>query len=529
MKLLSSLTTLFSKREHILLAVILVVASFTRLWNLPASLEFLGDQGRDAIIVSDIFMKLDPVFIGPVTSVGNMYLGPLYYYFMAPFLLLSFPSPVGPAYAVAVLGIVTVFLVYWWGRSIVGEHAALFAAALMAISETAVQYTRFSWNPNPAPLVGLVMMFATWKAWKQNQWWWAVVATCFSILIQLHYVTLLSAGGAGLIWLYSLYQNRTKNRRSHLKKQVLATFLGLGIFIVSLTPLMLFDSRHNWLNAKAFQNMLFGTEESFARETDTLISKIPKTLKETHGRGMHLMFEITIGQQRTLNTVLLVAFLSMLLLGTYQQLQSEKKSRDGQGLVVLSAYLFTGILGLSLYEHSVFDHYFAYLFPATFLTLGYGLNLLCEKNMAGKIAATAFVIGFAGYNLPRLPLQAQSWGIYDVQEVSDTILNRVEPGEKYNIVLLSSSGDIDGQNYRYFLHVSEKPPVPTEERGSIEKLFIINEDLKIDKVTDSPVYEIVVFPDKEPKEVYTIPGGPEITVLEKFVTQDENTQVEESE
>jgi hypothetical protein len=32
-------------------------------------------------------------------------------------------------------------------------------------------------------------------------------------------------------------------------------------------------------------------------------------------------------------------------------------------------------------------------------------------------------------------------------------------------------------------------------------------------VTDSPIYEIVVFPNKEPKEVYTTFDGPEITVL----------------
>src|SRR6185295_6950880 len=91
---------------QLLLAVIVILAAFLRLWNLPATLEFLGDQGRDAMFVSGIFREGNFVFIGPTTSVGDMYLGPFYYYFMLPFLGLSYPSPIGPAYAVAIFNII---------------------------------------------------------------------------------------------------------------------------------------------------------------------------------------------------------------------------------------------------------------------------------------------------------------------------------------------------------------------------------------------------------------------------------------
>lgn len=75
-------------------AVVLVAAAFfLRFYNLEDSQQFLGDQGRDAIVVSRMFVEKDPVFIGPITSVGDIYLGPLYYYFMLPFLWLSYPSP----------------------------------------------------------------------------------------------------------------------------------------------------------------------------------------------------------------------------------------------------------------------------------------------------------------------------------------------------------------------------------------------------------------------------------------------------
>ena len=80
-----------------LLITILLIGSFLRLYKISAYMTFLGDEGRDVLVVRNLLVHFDPILIGPGTSVGNMYLGPLYYYFMAPFLLLSGFSPVGPA------------------------------------------------------------------------------------------------------------------------------------------------------------------------------------------------------------------------------------------------------------------------------------------------------------------------------------------------------------------------------------------------------------------------------------------------
>ena len=140
-------------------------------------------------------------------------------------------------------------------------------------------------------------------------------------------------------------------------------------------------------------------------------------------------------------------------------------------------------------------------------------------NKAGVLATLAlFGLGsyFVWYNLPKLPLHDTGWTVTDIQRTSQAIEQRLEPGEKYNLVLLSESRDINGQNYRYFLTTGSIPPVKTEQRGEVETLFIINEEKTLEKVTDSPIYEIVVFPNKEPADVFTIEGdGPEITILRK--------------
>lgn len=514
LSLLHSLKNWFisgSLSRKIVLAL-LIAAFFLRTWNIEASLLFQGDQGRDALIVSEIFKHGDLVFIGPVTSVGNMYLGPLYYYFMVPFLVLSYPNPVGPAYAIASLGILAVWLTYFFGRKMVGTRAATIATFLLTFSSVAILYSRFSWNPNPAPAVAICMVWATYLAWKKNPWWWLAVSVCFSILVQLHYLTLLSLGGAGLIWLFQLIELfRTKTKK--LFTLLLPTTLAVLVFLVSLSPLLLFDLKHNWLNAKAFSQVITGESNFSDTSKPGLASKFKTVLLETHGRSMHILFEHSWGQHRTSNTIMVVV-----VLGTLGLILHSKKYKYREQLIVLCAYVGTGIVGTSLYQHSVFHHYILYLFPASFLLVGLVADYWWQ-HFKSKMVISGLLLLLGSYylwfNLQRLPWGEMGWSLADVQTVTTSIYERVQPGERYNIVLLSESGDIDGQSYRYYLHTTDLPPVSQAERGSIDTLFIINEDRKLKKVVDSPVYEIVVFPDKTPREVYTITDGPEITVLRK--------------
>jgi 4-amino-4-deoxy-L-arabinose transferase-like glycosyltransferase len=496
-----------------LLVIVLIVGAFLRLYNLPGSMMFLGDQGRDALIVKKIFTDFDPVFIGPVTSVGNMYLGPGYYYFMLPWLWMSYPSPVGPAYAVAVLGIITIFLMYHLGKELIGKQAAIIGTSFFALSSTVVNNTRFSWNPNPTPLISLLMVYFTYKAWKKHPKYWILVSLFFSVLIQLHYLTLLSAAGAGVFWLISLFEKRQKIKQ--LKPFFVSTLIAFILFVSSLAPILLFDMKHDYLNAKAFGEMITG-QANFKQNSDVpFIEKATTVIKETHGRGMHILFEISIGKQRQLNTWLLMFTAIILIALAINHKKFKLKNDDFPGELIIMVYLITGIIGTSFYGHTIFDHYIAYLFPITFLTFGIVIAAISNRSFLAKIISMIFFFYFVLFNLNRYNLKTRDWSVFDVQKTAESILKKVNENEKYNIVLLSETGDIDGQSYRYFLETSDKPPVQIQQRGEVETLIIINEDQKIDKVTDSPIYEIVVFPDKDIKEVYNIEDGPEITILRK--------------
>lgn len=508
-----------TSKFNLILVVILLLALPLRFYKIRSSLQFLGDQGRDSLIVAKIFKEGDLVFIGPVTSVGNMYLGPFYYYFMAPFLFLSYPSPMGPVYAVAIVGCLTLFLVYYLGKELIGKYPALVATFFYGFSFVVVKYTRFSWNPNILPLFSLIMVWATYRAWKKNAIYWLLVAFCFSILIQLHYLALLTAAGAGLVWLTQLYEILKSKKKSvkqlALKRLLLFTALGGVLFLISLTPLVLFDWKHNWLNVKAFQHLLVGEQAFTATNNYPVSFTIWKSFKELHGRAMQILFEFAIGQQRLLNTIL--AATSLAILGLALRIAKSKKDTTYYGKFVVAAYLLTGIFGTSVYEHTVFVHYIAFLFPITFLTYGIVFEFIYKKTK--KIFSTlvflSFAVFFLWYNFKKMPFKAIDWDLDDIHKTAQTIVDRVADNELYAIILLSESGDLYGMNYQYYLYALGKPTVRMEEFGNIDKLFVINENQPGVDVMSLNMWEIVSFHDKKLGEVYDIENGPQISIIER--------------
>lgn len=499
--------------ETIFLSLLLIVAAFLRLYNLSNSLMFLGDQGRDALLVADIFRKKDLVFIGPVTSVGNMYLGPFYYYFMLPFLLLSYPNPIGPVVGVALLSLLTIYLLFQISKKLFGKRVAWYSVIFYSFSVATVTYARFSWNPNIAPFFSLLMFFFSYLAWQKNSKFWIPVALCFGLLIQLHYVALLSLGGAGIVLLLQLKELWQKNHRKifqHGKTLFRHLLLAVVTFLLTLLPLFLFDIKHDFLNSRAFLT-IFTNSDSFNLEKkaqpgwNALEKFFFLDLKDTSSQ---VLFEPSFGVN-TLNHPFLFVSLALILIYFWQLFRQKKQLTPAEQC--FAAYLFTGILGISLYQNNVYLHYIAYLFP--FIYLFYGMLF---AKLPKKLSLPFFLIFLSFFlfqSFPKYPLKSQDWTITDMQKVAESIQERVKVDDQYNLVLLSDTKDLYAMNYRYFLSTMAKPALAIEASNQANLLFIINEEKIETDVANLPIYEIVIFPNHVISEQYQIAKGPEISVL----------------
>ncbi|MDO8452748.1 MAG: glycosyltransferase family 39 protein, partial [bacterium] len=245
-----------------LLIFILVVAAVSRLWNVGGFLDFKGDEGRDLRVVSRFIKDFDLMFIGPRTSIGDMYLGPLYYYLISPALLLANFSPVGPAVFVCLIGVATVYLVWLIGKEWFGKAAGLVAASLYAISPVVIENSRDSWNPNVMPFFSLITMYSAWRALTTRRYSWLLVsAVSFAFALQSHYLGLLLLPTIGIMWLFTFWK-QPKNRI----KLSLFTLYAFTLFALLMSPIFIFDLKHNNQNINSF--IIF-----FTHRQDTVSAK----------------------------------------------------------------------------------------------------------------------------------------------------------------------------------------------------------------------------------------------------------------
>lgn len=493
-----------------------ILGASYRFISLRETMQFLADQGRDVITAYGI-LHGDIALVGPSTSVGSMFLGPFYYYFMAPWLALFGNDPIGPTVAVAVIGVLTLPLLYWVGKQLVGTVPAVLAVLAFAVAPVAIEYTRFSWNPNPAPFVMLLLLFAVWKAWKSSARWWLVVAIAWAILIQLHYVALLSLVPAGIFWLADVWRTWRQGTQEAQRGLITWTFAGVCAVLASWVPLVIFDFRFDHLITKGFVDFFDGDNAGPKISFSQTLSRV---FKEQHGRALHAFFEIWGGQDwsnwyRKINTFLLVGY-AVALVAAFGRWW---RSRFQSGLTLLVITMVTSIMGLAWYEGSVFHHYITYLLPVSYLLTGVVLTEVAKRLSWVGVVVSTFLLGYILW-LGVLPttlryLKPLGWTVDDFHSTAEIIYETVPQSASYGLTHLSDIRDYRGLSYRYFLLATDHPPVSLENSADADYLVIVAENPREpNEVLGSPVYEVVVYP-KGNYEIMDIPDGPRLYFIER--------------
>ncbi|MBI4058861.1 glycosyltransferase [Candidatus Microgenomates bacterium] len=454
---------IISKREFFILIAILAVAIFLRFWKLPEYMMFLGDEGRDAIVVRRLLVDFDPILIGPGTSIGNMYLGPLYYYLMAPAMFLSGLSPVGPAVLIAFLGVVTVWLVWRITREWFGNMAAQVAALLYAVSPIVITYSRSSWNPNIIPFFALISIYAIWRVWKNQEFKWLIVlGISYAFVLQSHYLGLLLLPTLGIFWLLTLYQLRTHNHE--LKNLLRYTLISLVIFAVLMSPLVIFDARHGWHN--------FSAMKEFFTNRQTTVS-----LKPWNAMGdiWPIWQDKFVGRFVAGMDVILTKFMAALLTAGLIWLLVWSRSHL-RSTILLAVWLVVGLVGMALYKQNIYDHYFGFMFAAPFILLGaITQNLVSKRKL--NILATSLIIVLLIVNLREAPIKnPPQRQLQRTAEIARKIAQESH-GQPFNLAVLAERNYEDA--YQYFLEWWQEPvreidPLRYQETVA-DQLFVVCE------------------------------------------------------
>ena len=433
-----------NKVEFVVLLLIVAVGAFVRLFKIDQYMTFLGDEGRDVIIVRRLLTEGHPPLIGPGTSIGSMYLGPLYYYMMAPALLLANFSPVGPAVQIALLGIATIVLVWFAGREWFGKVAATVAALLYSISPTVIIYSRSSWNPNIMPFFALLLIYSVYRFWRKQEFKWIIVTgVAFAFTLQSHYLGLLLAPTIGVFWLLTLWKTVKDKNKKVIKSLLTKSLISAGLFLLLMSPLAIFDVRHGYINFNAIM--------TFFVKRETTVSIIPwKAIPNMWPIYGDVVTRLPGGRDVTAGMILSYA-LVIFIVWTLIRLKKLNPEYKFNFLLVLTWLLF-GLVGLGLYKQHIYDHYYGFFFPAPFLLTGMAIAEISKSRKRIFVGLSVILVGALVYaNSIQNPLKyPPTMQLTRAQVVSKRVVE-VASGQRFNFSLIADANYDPG--YRYFLNL----------------------------------------------------------------------------
>jgi 4-amino-4-deoxy-L-arabinose transferase-like glycosyltransferase len=444
-----------------------------RLYRIDDYLTFLGDEGRDVTIVRRMLTQTHPALIGPQTSVGNMYLGPLYYYLMAIPLLVSNYSPVGPAVMVAMFSLFTIALLWWISRQWFGRIPALMISLFYAISPTTIVLSRSSWNPNIMPFFALLSMYGIWKVWYFGYWRWLIItAVSMAFVLQSHYLGLL-------LMLPIVFFLLLSPKKPGFAKR---TAISVVVFLLLMSPLLFFDMRHNWLNSKAMLK--------FFTERQTTVNFRPY-------KAIPNIWPLFTDLNSTLLTArhLLLAQITgiVLLIGAVIGFIKKGQTRN---IIFILIWLISGLIGLGLYKQHIYDHYFGFLFPVPFLLLG-----LLIKNI--KYLSLLLLLPLLYVNLINNPLRHSPNMQMERTRTISEFINNESKGKPFNLALIATRNYDAG--YRYFLELENAPVVKIENQIAPE-LYVVCEE-PVCQPVNHRIAEIANFGWSKIDQTWEFPWG----------------------
>lgn len=331
---------------------------------------FLADQGRDALIVKSIVLFQKFPAIGPPSSIGEVFLGPFYYYMVAPFLALFHLDPVGLAVGVALWCIAGLIASYFFVKNKVDIKTAIIFLLLSAFSYRLVDSARYSWNPNPLPYFAFATLFFFVLALeKPKKFLYPLIfGQLFGLSFQLHHLAALLALPIVVMFVLVLI----KKRNMQLFFIPLAS---LSTFLFASVPLVIFDLRHNFLNTRNLVSVL--TKQNIIAG-GSWISR----LLETNTAFLHFAFNVDFSSLQA------ALIMTALIIATVIKLQK----KDNLFVLTNLAAVILFIIGFSHVGAERYLHYFGTVYLSLYLLIAY--VIAPSKNKIAYGLSIALICAF---------------------------------------------------------------------------------------------------------------------------------------
>lgn len=434
-----------SKRS-ILISLILFLSIGLRFFHIGELMVFIADQAIDSTVVADM-LNGKFTLLGPKTSVGNFYNGPIVYYLMLPFYYIFKNNPIAGTIFQSILSVLAVYVSFAVAKRMFNAKIGLLAGYLSAVSPLFIDYSRAVFNAYPAVLFsGLVLFILSKPIYYPASGKGFIMGVLLGMMLQMHYLTIS-------LLIFALFYPLFYQTRVELKiKQILYTSLGI---ILGLSPFILFELRHHFLNSKWILEYLKLSKEG-GRSIIFALKIWPEIISLLFDSG-NKFFGFILG--------------SILVPANYLLYKTRKYHPSYKLLISL----FVVVFGVSLlYGHDLKNHYIiSYQIPLIILLSSAIYYLSLKARLFTFFLLVLILIkALPSYNLSENmhPLQ-QGLGPSDFKNASE-IISTDCVNQKFNVAMLAQR-DNRAMPLRYFLHLNKVEPLSVENYSQAEVLYVI--------------------------------------------------------
>ncbi len=451
--------------EILLLIFFCIVAFSLRSYETYRDLVFTYDQGRDAHMMQKIASGR-PTFIGPVTGLDGVYLGPFWYYLIFPFYMIGGGNPVFAAFEMKLFSVGVVILLYLWFKKAKLVPFGFVAIALYTVSFSNIIFARWLSNPVPLPFFSLLGFYILWNALERKKLsLYALTGFIFGCCLQLE--------AANAIWFVpttaALYLSENYKFLTKQWKTVLSQVTALGVgFSLTVLPQFLFELKNNFLITKNLLRAFQTTHDISILES--IPTRFPLLL-QLYGKGIfesHAWIFIFVS----------ILFVCSLIL-FYKQFWASRAWRISFFWFVIPFVfhlLYTGNHG------NFWDYYIIAQHVSLYILLAMSIGIIAKLSKWRELAlilATGLVLSSVFFNLRKwtemIPPYPSRFSLEQQVEATHWMIAQAN-SERYGVWVYTPSSQDDPYRYIFSWVGKQTGVYPGEHVEQEPIIFLVAED-----------------------------------------------------
>lgn len=423
------------------------------------------DQGLFFEAVKRIVVDHKLTLIGAETGgQGGIFQGPGWYYLLSIPFIVTGGDPYGAMVLLFVLGICTVIFAFILAEKMFDMKTAFFISLLIAISPAIIAQSRFIWPPFVISLLSVFYLYFLFKVLQKEEK--SLPLLTFTVGLMFHFEIATGASLLAQLLLFSpiLFIKRLVSRRFFL--------FSLGSLFLPLTPLFLFDIRHQFIISKGLLKLLSNPNPSH-----TVTFRYIEAMFTNHFDVFKANFLSVFHNSNILGVILLL----ILFIGSIVFIKDKKNSFAKRAFVF---YLATSPLALflilMLYLWPIWEWWLLELMIFYCFLLGILVSYLWKATVLRLFIAIIFGLFLVGY--AKQVIQFYRADVYDFGgthkikgklEVIDAIYQDAK-GEKFGLLIFTPPIYTYAYDYLLWWH-GEKKYLYLPHRGEKGLFYLLIE------------------------------------------------------